>query len=48
MLTALCPPIHCENCVSSKISRVHGISARGLALYENKNNNFYTRASLLK
>ena len=36
MLTALCPPIHGENGVSSKISRVHGISARGFALYETK------------
>ena len=36
MLTALCPPIHRENCVSSKTSRVHGISAMGFALYETK------------
>ena len=36
MLTALCPTIHGENGVSSKISRVHGISARRLALCETK------------
>ena len=36
MLTALCPPIHRENGVSSKISRVNGISGRGFALYETK------------
>ena len=48
MLTALCSPIHRENGVSFKFSRVHGNSGRGLALYENKDNNFYTRASLLK
>ena len=36
MLTALCPPIHRENGVSSKTSRVHGISTRGFALYETK------------
>ena len=33
---ALCPPIHRENGVSSQTSRVHGISARGFALYETK------------
>ena len=48
MLTALCPPIHRENGVSFKISKVNGNSGRGLALFENKNHNFYTRASLLK
>ena len=36
MLTALFSPIHRENGVSSQISRVHGISARGFALYETK------------
>ena len=36
MLTALCPTIHGENGVSFKISRVHGISARRLALCETK------------
>ena len=29
-------PIHRENGVSSQTSRVHGISARGFALYETK------------
>ena len=40
MLTALCPPIHGENGVSSKISRAHGISTRGFALYETKTTTF--------
>ena len=47
MLTAFCPPIHRENCVSSQIPRVHGISARGFALLWDQNQNFYTHKGIL-
>ena len=49
MLTALCPPIRAKNVVSPTVSRVHGMSAMGFALYETKTITFtLTRASLLK